>query len=247
MKIAVLSDIHSNVFALEAVIDDAKKQGAEQMLNLGDVFYGPIAPKATYDLLKEHDFVTIRGNQDRQIYEASQEEIDANPTMRFVLDALGEEPIYWIRSLPFDNQLSDEIYMCHGTPNNDLEYLLEDIETGFPCLRSDSDITTLLDGQSSNIIVCGHTHIQRIVKIASGQLIINPGSVGLPAYTDDAPVIHSMENYCPHASYAVIEKIKTGWTVQQIKVSYEYYKAVKRAKERQRKDWEHFLSTGRGL
>ena len=97
------------------------------------------------------------------------------------------------------------------------------------------------------MIICGHTHIPRTVKIASGQLIINPGSVGLPAYTDDEPVIHSMENYCPHASYAVLEKGKTGWTVQQIKVSYDYQEAVKKAKERQREDWGHFLSTGRGL
>ncbi len=247
MKIAALSDIHSNAFALAAVIDDVKKRGVEQMLNLGDIFYGPIAPKATFDILKKHSFITIRGNQDRQICEASQEEIDSNPTLRFVLDDLGKEPISWLKSLPFDNQIDDEIYMCHGTPNNDMEYLLENIETGFPCLRSDCEIMSALHGQSSNIIICGHTHIPRTVRIASGQLIINPGSVGLPAYTDDEPVAHAMENYCPHASYAVIEKSKKGWTVQQIKVSYDYQEAVKMAKERQRDDWGHFLNTGRRL
>ena len=51
MRIAVLSDIHSNVFALEAVINDAKQRGAEKMFNLGDIVYGPVAPKATYALL----------------------------------------------------------------------------------------------------------------------------------------------------------------------------------------------------
>jgi predicted phosphodiesterase len=181
MKIGVLSDIHSNVFALEAVIEDLKKHGVEHVLNLGDIFYGPIAPKATYKLLKEHDFVTIRGNQDRQIYEASPREIDANPTMRFVLNDLGDEPILWLKSLPFDNKFNDEIYMCHGSPADDLKYLLENIERGFPCLRSDSEIKEALDGQSSNIILCGHTHIPRTIKISSGQLIINPGSVGLQA------------------------------------------------------------------
>jgi len=247
MKIAVLSDIHSNVFALEAVIDDAKKRDVGQVLNLGDIFYGPIAPKETYELIKEHDFVTIRGNQDRQLYEASHEEIDANPTMQFVIHDLGEKPILWMKSLPFDYQLNDEIYMCHGSPTDDLEYLLENIEKGFPRLRSENEIMASLNGQSSNIILCGHTHIPRTVKLNSGQFIINPGSVGLPAYTDDEPIIHSMENYCPHASYAIIEKNKTGWTIQQIKVSYDYQKAVKVAKELQREDWGHFLSTGRGL
>lgn len=67
----------------------------------------------------------------------------------FVLHELGEEPLFWMKSLPFDTQLSDEIYMCHGSPTNDLEYLLENIETGFPCLRSDSEIMASLHGQSN--------------------------------------------------------------------------------------------------
>ena len=247
MKIAVLSDIHSNVFALEAVIADAKKRGVEQKLNLGDILYGPIAPRSTYELLNEHDFFTIRGNQDRQIYEASCAEIDSNPTLQFILNDLGEEPIRWMKSLPFDFQLNDEIYMCHGSPTNDLEYLLENIETGFPILRSDREIVASLNGQTSKIVLCGHTHIPRTVKITSGQMVINPGSVGLPAYTDDEPILHSMENYCSHASYTIIESNKTGCAIQQIKVSYNHQKAAKMAKEQQRDDWWHFLSTGRGL
>ena len=74
MKIAILSDIHSNVYALEAVISDAQSRAIDLMINLGDILYGPIAPKATFDLLMKHDFVTICGNQDRQIFEANQDE-----------------------------------------------------------------------------------------------------------------------------------------------------------------------------
>jgi len=191
VRIATLSDIHSNVFALEAVIYDAKKRGVELMLNLGDILYGPIAPKATFDLLREHEFVTIRGNQDRQIYEATQEEIDSNPTMQVILDDLGQAPLDWMRSLPFDNRLSADIYICHGTPANDLTYLLEN--------------------------------------------------------TDDKPVSHSMENYCPHASYAIIEESKTGWKVQHIKVPYDFQQAAEEAKKQKREDWVHFLTTGKGL
>ena len=246
MRIAALSDIHSNVFALEAVVRDARQRGAELMLNLGDVLYGPIAPRATYDLLGEHEFVTIRGNQDRQIYEATTEEIDSNPTLRFVFNELGETPINWMKTLPVDRQINDDIYLCHGTPTNDMVYLLENVETGRAHLRSDSEIIELLGGQSSEIVVCGHTHIPRTVALDSGQLVVNPGSVGLPAYTDDEPVFHSMENFCPHASYAIIEEGVSGWTVQQVKVSYDYQKAAKEAANRQREDWAHFLTTGRG-
>jgi predicted phosphodiesterase len=57
LKIALLSDIHSNVFALDAVIKDIKKRGVDITVNLGDILFGPIAPKETFELLHEHDFL----------------------------------------------------------------------------------------------------------------------------------------------------------------------------------------------
>ncbi len=53
MKVAILSDIHSNVFALKAVIKDAKNKGVTKFINLGDTLYGPIEPKKTYKFLKK--------------------------------------------------------------------------------------------------------------------------------------------------------------------------------------------------
>lgn len=247
MKIAALSDIHSNVFALEAVINDIKHRSVDVVVNLGDILYGPIEPRDTYDLLMEHDFVTIRGNQDRQIYEATQAEIDSNPTMQFILDDLGKEPLEWMRSLPFDNQLTADVYLCHGTPSNDLIYLLESVTMGRPMVREDQEILSLLGNQNSEVIICGHTHIPRSVHMSTEQLIVNPGSVGLPAYTDDEPCLHSMETFSPDANYAVIEKTEKGWQVEHIKVPYDHHKAAASANKRGREDWAHFLTTGRGL
>ena len=247
MKFAVLSDIHSNVFALEAVIADAKKHSVDFMVNLGDILYGPIAPRATYDLLMQHEIVTIRGNQDRQIYEADTEEIASNPTMKFIMDDLGGEPIVWMKSLPFDIQLTDDVYLCHGTPDNDLIYLLEDVDLGYPRLRTDNEIIELLNGQKSNLVCCGHTHIPRTVALRTGQTILNPGSVGLQAYTDDEPVVHSMENFNPLAAYSVVEKISEGWNTQHIRVPYNVGLAVAECKKQGRMDWAHFLATGRRI
>jgi len=245
MKIAVLSDIHSNVFALEAVIADAKKRSVDLMVNLGDILYGPIAPKATYDLLMQHEIVTICGNQDRQIFEAKAEDIASNTTMQFIIDNLGAEPIAWMASLPFDIQLNDDVYLCHGTPNNDLIYLLENVELGYARLRSDGEIIELLNGQESKVILCGHTHTPRTVSLTTGQLIINPGSVGLQAYTDDEPVIHSMENFNSMASYSVVNKTSSNYSVEHLKVPYDVNLAVTESKKRGRDDWVHFLTTGR--
>ena len=106
---------------------------------------------------------------------------------------------------------------------------------------------TLLGNQASSVICCGHTHIPRTVKMRSQQLIINPGSVGLPAYTDDEPILHSMENYSTHASYAIIEKQNFGWQVQHIKVPYDVQLAVNACEKQGRMDWAHFVRTGRKL
>lgn len=247
MRIAALSDIHSNVFALDAVIADIKQRGADVIVNLGDILYGPIAPRSTYDLLMENNFVTIRGNQDRQIYEATPSEIESNPTLQFILNDLGQEPLDWMRGLPFDHQLTDCVYLCHGTPSDDLIYLLENVESGYAQLRSDKEIIDLLNGQSSDLILCGHTHTARVVQTSSNQLIVNPGSVGLPAYTDEMPLVHSMQSFSHHASYAMLEQSVHGWTVQHINVAYDYQKAARQAQQRNRKDWVHFLTTGRGL
>jgi predicted phosphodiesterase len=245
MKFAVLSDIHSNVFALEAVIADAKKHGVDLMVNLGDILYGPIAPKATFDMLMKNPMITLCGNQDRQIFEATDDELASNPTMQFIIDDLGEAPIAWMKSLPFDIQLNDEVYLCHGTPSDDLIYLLEDISFGYARLREDIEIVSLLNNQTSTLICCGHTHTPRTVSLSTGQIIVNPGSVGLQAYTDDVPVVHSIENYTPMASYSIIEKTADCWNIQHHRVSYNVELAVAECEKRERLDWVHFLTTGR--
>ena len=87
----------------------------------------------------------------------------------------------------------------------------------------------------------------RAVNLSSGQLIVNPGSVGLQAYTDEEPLVHSMENFNNHASYSIVEKTGSKWCVQHINVPYNYELAVAESKKRHRSDWVHFLSTGRRI
>jgi predicted phosphodiesterase len=245
MKIAILSDIHSNVYALEAVLQDAKLRECTALANLGDILYGPISPRDTYNLLRENEFLTISGNQDREIYQSTPAAISSNPTMQFILNDLGNEPLAWMRSLPFDMQVDNGLYFCHGTPTNDLIYLLEDVSSGSPQLRSDDEIQELLAGQKTKLICCGHTHIPRLVKLSSGALVLNPGSVGLQAYTDEEPVTHSMENYSDRASYAVAEILDGEWLIEHVRVAYDVRSAVEKCLFQGREDWAHFLETGR--
>lgn len=202
------------------------------------------------------DITPIRGNQDRQIYEAKAVDIVDNPTMTFIVNDLPKAAIEWMRELPFDYQLNEDVYLCHGSPAHDTVYLLEDIATGQPVVRNDAGILALLVGIESAVIesaviVCGHTHIPRTVTLSTGQVIINTGSVGYPAYKDDLPTVHKMQTYSPHANYTLIECVETEqgkrWQTEHIKVPYDYEAAAKLAAMNDREDWAFALRTGRVL
>jgi predicted phosphodiesterase len=245
MRFAILSDIHGNIWALKAVLDDAQHRAIEKFINLGDILYGPLKPRETFELLQTIDAVTIQGNQDRDIYQASQAHMAKNPTLTYAINDLGSGPVEWLRSLPKTQTLFDEVFACHGSPHSDMVYLLEDITHGFPVVKSEEAILSDLKGIRFPVILCGHTHIPRVVQLSSGAVIVNPGSVGVPAYDDDLPNYHRMQNYSPLASYAIIEKRKDTWHMELLKVPYDPTRAVEQAQRQGRNDWAYWLATGR--
>ena len=247
MKIAILSDIHSNVYALKEVIKDAKNKNVDLMLNLGDSFYGPIAPRATYDLLQENKFITVCGNQDREILEASLASLEENKTLKYVYDDLGEDVLYWIQTLGFEKFVHDEIYMTHGTQHDDSVYMLEDVKSGQPQLRSDKEILDLIDDVESKFVICGHSHTARCIKLSSGQIVINPGSVGLQAYKDNKPNDHIVQNLTPDASYVILNIENDEYNLELVKVAYDYEQAALKAEKNGRADWAYALRHGRVL
>jgi putative phosphoesterase len=241
MKLAVLSDIHGNVLALEAVVADARAQGVERFVNLGDIFYGPLWPQETLSLLRRLDVVaTIRGNQDRDLFE---DHLNSRTCVR-AREALGPDGIAWLRSLPATASM-DDILLCHGSPSSDQVYLLERVDTGGALLREGGEIDLQLDGTKESAVLCGHTHLQRCVRTPAGRLVINPGSVGLPAYADTDPRPHAMEAGSPDASYAILEHVEGGLVIRHVRVPYRADLAAARAKTEGREDWAAWLSTGR--
>jgi putative phosphoesterase len=246
LRLAVLSDIHGNIWALEAVLEHAKSHGAKTFVNLGDTLYGPLKPRATYDrLLQENVVLTIQGNQDRTIHEAGALDLARNSTLAYVIRDLGEEPIHWMAQLPRSAVFENEVFLCHGAPRSDTIYLLEDVMEGLPEVRSEAAITELLTNVHQPVVVCGHTHVPRVVGLSYGQLVVNPGSVGLAAYDDVQPVRHRMETFSPHACYAILEKGSAGWNVSLQHVAYNYQAAAEQARLLGRDDWAQGIATGR--
>jgi len=245
-RFAALADIHGNVWALEAVLDHSRRRGVTRFVNLGDVLYGPLQPQETFLRLQEETVLaTVAGNEDRIIVAASTHELDRNPTLHFVVDALSTEAVDWLRQLPVTAVLGGDVLLCHGSPGDDTVYLLEEVSSGHPVVRSDEEVRRLLDGATHPLVLCGHSHMPRQVQLAANQLIVNPGSVGLPAYEDDSPVVHRMETSSPHSSYAILERTADGWEVELHRVTYDWEQAAQCARSHEREDWARALLTGR--
>lgn len=245
-KLGVIADVHGNALALAAVLKDSQRRGVDRLVDLGDTLYGPMEPLECYRLFRNAPIVAgVSGNQDRKLLEATADDLAQNPTLAFTIGDLRLEPVTWLRQLPPTTTIDGELFLCHGTPASDTTYLLEDVSSGLPQVRPCEEILALLAGVPEPVILCGHSHIPRMVQLPNGQLIVNPGSVGLPAYDDDQPVKHFMETYSPHASYAILEPSQRGWEASFHRVVYDWEQAASQARRLGKEDWAQGIAFGR--
>ena len=243
-QIAVISDVHGNRWALEAVLLDVERRGVRNIVNLGDSLYGPLDPAGTAHILTALDVPTVRGNEDRIIVERSGEEV-VSATLAYVRESLDAQHLLWLERLELSLSAHADFYLCHGSPERDDAYLLNEVlETGVS-LRGSRALMAQLAWLTQPVLLCGHDHVPRTVRLPNGRLIVNPGSVGLPAYADDAPFPHVMETGTPHARYSIVSKSGSGWRVEDIAVPYNWEAAAAVAEENGRADWAEWLRTGR--
>ncbi|RZJ04465.1 MAG: metallophosphoesterase [Haliea sp.] len=258
-KYAVLSDIHGNLTALEAVLADVARQGVERILNLGDILSGPIQPAETADFLMARDFITIAGNHERQLLQArAAQVIDPLTSDGYAAMKIGASHAAWIASIPASHWLEEDVLMVHGTPGSDLVYWLETVTQGMGIdgsrgmreATADEVSQRLASGSlqtgGASLVLCGHTHIPRAVQCGA-TLIVNPGSVGLQAYEDAHPHPHRTENGSPHARYALVERGNAGWSVDHRAIAYDWHAPAQLAAANGRPDWAYALTTGRTL
>jgi predicted phosphodiesterase len=238
---AVIADIHGNRWALEAVLQDIDRRGIQQIVNLGDHLTGPLDPAGTADLLIERDMLSICGNDDRVLFSPAEE---LSSSQRYTQEQLTEAHFNWLRTLPSTAVVADELFVCHGDLF-DAPYLLEQVEASGVFLRSTRAIEASVAAIAQPVILCGHSHVPRTVFLPQGKLIVNPGSVGLPAYTMQTPVPYAMESGSPHARYALLQRIQNSWQVEHVQVPYASEHAATVARRNQRSDWAEWLTTGR--
>lgn len=241
--LAVLSDIHGNRWALEAVLSDIRRRGIRDMVNLGDCFYGPLDPAGTARILLELDMPTVRGNEDRILLDAPDRHPDS-PSLPFVQAQLEPEHVRWLQALPLTIAFQEEFFLCHGTPERDNEYLVREVTPTACRLLPAAAIALKLAQIAQPVVLFGHDHLPALLSLPNGRLLVNPGSVGLPAYRDDLPLPHAMEAGSHHARYAIVVRSQAGLVIEHVAVPYDWPSAAAAAEENGRPDWAGALSSG---
>lgn len=222
-------------------MQDIDRRGIQQIVNLGDHLTGPLDPAGTADLLSTRDMLSICGNDDRALFSPAEE---LSSSQRYTREHLTRAHLSWLRALPETAVVAEALFVCHGDLF-DAPYLLEHVEASGVWLRNTREIEASISAIVQSVILCGHSHVPRTVALLQGQLIVNPGSVGLPAYTMETPVSYVMESGSPHARYALLYQEQHGWQVEHIQVPYVWEQAAQVAQGNQRADWAQWLTTGR--
>jgi len=247
MRIAVIADIHGNILALDAVLDDLRvRGGADTIVDLGDCVSGPLWPAETFARLEDLGAITVRGNHDRR---AALDPLEAmGPSDRFAYDRLSPARRDRLSALPARAEVAPRVLAFHARPDHDESYLTEIIVDGrlvrAPLGKIDKRLTGL--DPSFRLLVFGHSHRPELLRLGDGRILFNPGSVGCPAYFDDAAPAHVSQAGSPHARYGMIELDASHAVtrIEHLAVAYDHEAAARRAEQSGRPEWAHALRTG---
>lgn len=241
---AIISDIHGNLLAFEAVLRDIKSREIEKIINLGDHFFGALEPERVAGLIRQNPMLCISGNTDREILQAIDGDFTKDGMDRVTAD-LSEQSIAWLRSLPKTSTCNGLFFVCHGTPGSDDEYLLEKVTPHGVFAYNDEELVSKTANIKERIILCGHSHVNRVIYLSNDKIILNPGSVGLPAYLGTGEHRFAMESMTPHAKYAIVTADSDNISIEQVLCAYDWHKASEAARKNGNEKWAQFLLYGR--
>lgn len=244
MRLGVIADVHGNLPALEAVMARLAELSPDLLVNLGDCASGPLWPRETTRLLRESAFHHVRGNHDRALGAASAAGLGRSDS--FAWQALTAEDRAWLAHLPFSSTLAGALCI-HASPASDEAYLIDSVSSTQLIAASHAEITARLGAAAARLVLCGHSHQPRVVRLDNGTVIVNPGSVGCPAYEDPHAPAHVSESGSPHARFAVVTIADDAIAVEHHAIVYDWEHAARRARDNDRPDWAHALLTGTAL
>lgn len=219
MKVAVISDIHGNMQALETVLADIKNEECDKIFCLGDLAMAGPEPQKAIELIKnlydEGKIELIQGNTDEMIanYEIFGTKVKAAfPIMGNALEddvkIISDGLKLFLKNLPTQKELEIEglkVLLVHGSPRKNDENIFPDLPL--------EQIEEIVSGVDADVIFCGHTHIPCGYQTKSKITIVNDGSVGRP-FTDN-----------PEACYVIADFSKGAVEIKHKLLDYDKEKA----------------------
>lgn len=224
MKIAVISDIHGNMQALNAVLEDIKTENCERIFCLGDLAMAGPEPSSVVDKIREmSDLTVIQGNTDAMIANCDNQMIhlleENNPIMARALEAdvasLTDNQKEFLNNLPAEKELEVDgvkILLVHGSPRKNNENIFPDLKV--------EEVEEMIQDTSADVIFCGHTHVPCGYQTNTKQTVVNVGSVGRP-FSEE-----------PKACYAIMEIKDGGFSIKHNFVEYDVKTASRLLSER---------------
>jgi putative phosphoesterase len=211
VRIAILSDIHGNLPALEAVMKDVDEQAPDQIWCGGDL--GWLGPHASECIayVRDAGWPTVKGNTDVWIAGDPQtvesEEDRQHHKEVAAQHNISDDDARWLVSLPIGHAGSGSLLMVHGTPDSPFTAPFPDEPPA---------AFTPFEGKAA-LVVFGHVHVPFVRQLSDGTVVANPGSVGLPA--DGAT-----------ASYMLVDQHGPGWTIRHRRVAFDVASVVEQAR-----------------
>ena len=234
MRLAVLADIHGNIYALEAVLADLQLQLPDMVVVLGDSIVKFPHNRAVLDALDDLPHVGVAGNMERGLQVLLGDEYPAlthydtgkgvQYLMRQAVAQIGAERVAQFRDLPVERSLSlierEDTILCHGSPGSLTQSIYPAPGAAPPGpdqpTTTDDELHAKLHGVTARLVLGAHSH-RRVERRYNGILVVNPGGVG-----------HTYERkHDARASYAVLTHTGGGWDVEFRLVPYDGDRAVR--------------------
>lgn len=213
MKLAVLSDIHANIYALEAIAKELKTQNVDSVIFLGDLVMTGSRPADCFSLLESlNPVVWIKGNTDAWLEEVDEDFKPSDDREKLIMDRtnwcrekLNREQIDFLADRTIFREYTiggQNVLLYHGSPRSFSESILPDTDP--------SVLDEIICGTESKIIICGHTHV-RFSMIYRDSYMVNFGSVSIP-----------VEDRTRHARYGIIHDFNGILSFQDKEVDYDF-------------------------
>lgn len=214
MRLAVLTDVHGNAFALEAVLSDIQSTLPDAIYNLGDTVWGGADPARAWALQQEHAPPTVRGNTDEMI--AGWHEDRGQPWQGWVKAQVPAQVPALLGALPTTAEVAGgEVLLAHGSVHNAWEALFDVPKDGvfFPA-HPRQMLERVQEWPDVRVVLVGHTH-REALACEGGVTFVNVGSVSRQFQGD------------PAARWVLLEKRGGEWSVGFRRVEYDVEAAAR--------------------